>query len=128
MELPGSRILPNPGSSPNVLSGHTRLISSVALTPDGRWALTGSDDGTARLWDLANLSKRPRVFEGHTEGIVSVALTPDGTWALTGSYDTTARLWELIPRPSFAEVQRIIGIHEETTRNNNEPGVQCVCG
>ena len=28
-----------------VLSGHTGLISSIAHTPDGKWALTGSDDG-----------------------------------------------------------------------------------
>ena len=54
-------------------------------------------------------------------GLESVALTPDGKWALTGSGDTTARLWELIPRMSFAEVQKIIGAHEETTRDNNAP-------
>ena len=35
-----------------VLSGHTDWINSVALTPDGKWALTGSRDNTARLWDL----------------------------------------------------------------------------
>ena len=39
-------------SSPRVLSGHTDTIHSVALTPDGKWALTGSDDKTARLWEL----------------------------------------------------------------------------
>ena len=44
--------LRNPGSSPRILSGHTGTISSVALTPDGQWALTGSWDKTARLWDL----------------------------------------------------------------------------
>ena len=49
-------------------------------------------------------------------------MTPDGTWALTGSLDTTARFWELIPRMSLAEVQEIIGAHEETTRNNAKQG------
>ena len=48
-----------------VLSGHTGLISSVALTPDGRWALTGSHDKTARLWDLSNPGSSPRVLSGH---------------------------------------------------------------
>ena len=60
-------------------------------------------------------------FKGIRDAINSVALTPDGTWALTGSDDKTARLWELIPRMSFAEVQKIIGAHEETTRGNDEP-------
>ena len=78
-----------------VLSGHTDLIFSVALTPDGRWALTGSRDNTARLWDLSNPGSSPRVLSGHTDAINSVAITPDGKWALTGSQDNTARLWDL---------------------------------
>lgn len=41
-----------PGSSPRVLWGHTKEIWSVALTPDGTRALTGSRDKTARLWEL----------------------------------------------------------------------------
>ena len=79
-----------------VLSGHTGLISSIALTPDGKWALTGSEDGTARFWDLGNPTASPRVLSGHTGTIYSVALTPDGKWALTGSDDKTVRLWDLL--------------------------------
>ena len=47
-----------------VLEGHTDGIQSVALTPDGRWALTGSFDSTARLWDLKNSTSSSRVLEG----------------------------------------------------------------
>ena len=78
-----------------VLSGHTSLIFSVALTPDGKWALTGSRDNTARLWDLLNPGSSPRVLSGHIDAINSVAMTPDGKWALTGSNDNTALLWDL---------------------------------
>ena len=60
-----------------------------------KWALTGSYDCTARLWDLTNAVSSPRVLSGHTGSIYSVALTPDGKWALTGSWDNTARLWDL---------------------------------
>jgi WD40 repeat protein len=31
--------------------GHTHLLTSVAFSPDGKTILTGSRDGTARLWD-----------------------------------------------------------------------------
>ena len=48
-----------------VLSGHTGLISSMALTPDGKWALTGSEDGSTRFWDLGNpTASTPASFQG----------------------------------------------------------------
>jgi WD40 repeat protein len=35
------------------LSGHTDWIRSVALTPEGRFAVSLSDDGTLKLWEIA---------------------------------------------------------------------------
>jgi WD40 repeat protein len=35
-----------------VLKGHTGGGTVVALTPDGHRAISGSDDGTLRFWDL----------------------------------------------------------------------------
>jgi WD40 repeat protein len=32
------------------LRGHGSLVNSVAFSPDGRWAVTASDDCTARVW------------------------------------------------------------------------------
>ena len=72
--------------------GHTRSVYSVALTGDGR-LVTGSYDGTARLWDLET-GEELRAFTGHTGGVSSVALTGDGR-LVTGSDDRTARLWDL---------------------------------
>ena len=34
------------------LEGHTSYVNSVALSPDGRFALSGSDDRTLKLWAL----------------------------------------------------------------------------
>ncbi|MCH7990754.1 MAG: hypothetical protein IID46_16565 [Planctomycetes bacterium] len=42
----------NPADGSRALKGHTDRIWSVAIRPDGRWLVTGSDDKTARLWDL----------------------------------------------------------------------------
>ncbi len=35
-----------------MLQGHTRAVSSLALGADGEVLVSGSEDGTARVWDL----------------------------------------------------------------------------
>lgn len=74
--------------------GHTEAIRTVACSPDGKLALSGSDDKTLRLWDIAS-GLCVRVFEGHTNSVRSVAFSHDGRLALSGSFDKTARLWDL---------------------------------
>jgi WD40 repeat protein len=103
VSLPGAS--PKTASAPSkaprlvVQTGHSDVVLSVALSPDGRGVLTGSRDGTARLWDVAT-GQEVRRFEGHggflrPGAVLSVAFSPDGRWALTGSDDKTARLWDV---------------------------------
>jgi WD40 repeat protein len=79
-------------NSPRIFAGHSLGVTSVAFSPDGKYALTGSKDTTARLWDLAS-GREIQAFIGHTNIIYSVAFSPDGQYVLTGSGDNTARLW-----------------------------------
>jgi WD40 repeat protein len=74
------------------LSGHTSEIFSVTFSQDGRYALTGSNDWTARLWDVRT-RREIRTFKGHTGGVTSAIFSPDGKYVLTSSMDRTARLW-----------------------------------
>jgi WD40 repeat protein len=70
-------------------------VRAVAITPDGKRLVTGSDDNTARLWDLAK-GFCLRTYEGHTMGVRAMAISPDGRRLVTmGSWDQTARLWDL---------------------------------
>jgi WD40 repeat protein len=73
--------------------GHSGVVYSVAVSPDGKRVLTGSGDNTAKLWDLAT-GRELRTFEGHTGQVTAVAFSPDGKQVLTGSRDKTARLWD----------------------------------
>ncbi|GAA3455985.1 WD40 repeat domain-containing protein [Dactylosporangium matsuzakiense] len=68
------------------LTGHTAPVVAVAL--DRRCAVTGSWDGTARVWSGAG----SRVLGGH-EGRVDAVAVHDSTTVLTGGQDKTARFW-----------------------------------
>ena len=70
-----------------------RLSSSLAWHPDGTTILTGSLDGTARLWDITT-GKELKVYKIHTREIRVVAFSPDGQIVITGSADNTACLWK----------------------------------
>ena len=82
----------HPSSRPMSL-GHTNSISCIAVTPDGRRAVSGSWDNTVRVWDVA--SGRCVVLEGHTASVSSVAVRGDGRRAFSGAGDGTVRVWDV---------------------------------
>ena len=68
-------------------------MSVAAFSPDGRTAITGGWDRTARLWDVASGRSMARPLR-HDGQLRALALSPDGQTVLTGSYDKTAQLWD----------------------------------
>ncbi len=78
----------------NVLEGHTGGVNSVAVTEDDRYILSGSEDRTLRLWELA-AAETKGVFQGHEDSVRSVAISANGRYALSASNDRTLRLWDI---------------------------------
>ncbi|MBN1966654.1 MAG: protein kinase, partial [Anaerolineae bacterium] len=76
-------------------AGHTAQITSVAYSPDGRWALSGAYDNRLILWDLDSGTILREFPMQHTEAVTSVVFHPDGRRALSGSQDSTLILWDL---------------------------------
>ncbi len=74
--------------------GNMRRVLSVCLSSDGRYALSGNDDGTVRLWELA-MGRCRSCFTIHKNGVSSVYLSRDGCYAVSGSWDCTLKLWEV---------------------------------
>jgi WD40 repeat protein len=72
-------------------------VYAVALSADGRHALSGGADRTLIWWDLE--SGRPlKTLTGHQQMVYAVALSADDRLALSSSRDGTIRLWELASR------------------------------
>jgi mono/diheme cytochrome c family protein len=92
-------------------AGHSGPVVSLAFSPDGRRALSGSDDNTLRLWDVST-GREIRTLEGHTGAVLAVVFSPDGRSALSGSYDRTVRLWDL---SSGRQLQRFDGHTERVS-------------
>lgn len=89
----------------HVLRGHEGPALQVAVTPDGRRALTTGDDGMLRIWDLATGKELAQV-EAHIGGSIGVAVSPDGKRALTSGDDRMVRLWDL---QTLTELRRYEG-------------------
>jgi WD40 repeat protein len=96
--------------------GHTAAVEAVALSPDGRRALTGSQDRSAKLWDTDlkddpaagahaqngnGAAKSDEPMDGkeivtlrhHDQTVTAAAFSPDGRSILTGGMDGTAVIW-----------------------------------
>jgi WD40 repeat protein len=82
------------GQCLRTLVGHTADVNAVAVTPDGRRAVSGSNDATLRVWDLDS-GQLVRTLQGHSGAVNAVAVTPDGRQAVSASSDKTLRLWDL---------------------------------
>jgi hypothetical protein len=92
-----------------LFAGHTDWVDSVAFSPGGRLVLTGSYDGTARLWEVSSGHEVQRL-QGHAGWVTSVAFSPDGRLAIT--YDARGQVccW----RVPMREPAHLLGMYMAT--------------
>jgi WD40 repeat protein len=88
-----------------ILTGHTGAVNAVAVTPDGRLAVSASLDQTLKVWEVAS-GRELRTLQGHTGYVTGVALSEDGQRAVSASADWMLKVWEVA---SGRELRTLIG-------------------
>jgi WD40 repeat protein len=81
------------GKELRVFHGHSNGVTSVAFSPDGKRALTGSTDKTLKMWDVAS-GQLVHSFEGHLGEVRSVSFSRDGRRVASGGSDGSLRIWD----------------------------------
>ncbi|XP_047307665.1 katanin p80 WD40 repeat-containing subunit B1 homolog KTN80.2-like isoform X2 [Impatiens glandulifera] len=75
-------------------TGHSRGISTIKFSPDGRWVVSGGYDNIVKIWDLT-AGKLLHDFKYHEGHIRSLDFHPLEFLLATGSADKTVKFWDL---------------------------------
>jgi WD40 repeat protein len=117
----------NPVGEIHCLRGHSAAVNMVAFSPDAKRVVSGSDDRTAIIWDVA--SEKPiHKLDKHSGPVKSVAFSPNGDQVLSGGGygDHAIILWDA---KTGQEVRRLHG-HQHGVRGlaflpNGKQAVSC---
>jgi WD40 repeat protein len=85
-----------PWSKSIALTGHKGAILSVGFSPNGKYAVTGSADGTARVWDITDLPNTPNFTLKAAGWDITAQFSSNNRYILTTHAGSTAsKLWDL---------------------------------
>ena len=92
------------------LSGHMGHVTSITMTADSKYILSGDQHGTVYLWDLET-GTLLKTMSGHNAPILTIHVTHDGQHVITGSPDGTVRVWILRGGVLLADLTHTENVH-----------------
>src|SRR5205814_2156896 len=82
------------------------------FSPDGSRLVSGSQDQTVKVWDVAS-AQELRTLKGHTTIVRSVAFSRDGYRLASASMDKTIKIWDARPwTPGLRRQSEALGLVE----------------
>ena len=82
------------GKAGTPLLGHAMDVEALAVSKDGKYLASASDDTTVKIWDLST-GKDTQTLKGHTGTVTSVAFSPDAKQVVTTSTDKSVKVWDV---------------------------------
>ena len=76
------------------MQGHSGAVLGVAVTPDGKRAISASIDKTVKVWHLET-GRNLCTLKGHAAPVHGVAVAPGGIRAVSASADQALKLWDI---------------------------------
>jgi WD40 repeat protein len=90
------------------LQGHAGDILDLAISADGRLALSAASDGTLRIWNLQGEEDLKKYDIGLPAD--SMAIAPDGDRLVIGSgYDEQTGIWDLMHSKFVLNLEGVLG-------------------
>jgi FOG: WD40 repeat len=75
----------------NVLSGHTDAVTSLAVTSDHKFIISGSNDCTIGVWNFFE-RRLERVLDAHNDSVRVLTVSYDNTFFVSGSLDRSIKV------------------------------------
>jgi WD40 repeat protein len=88
------------------LAGHSDRVNSVALSPDGKFLVSGSNDKTVIIWDLASGTALKKLT-GHVWKVNSVSWSSDGKYVVSTGNEGETLVWDVESGKSIAKLKAL---------------------
>ncbi len=92
------------GEEVRVFKGHTDLVNSVYLNPEGDKIITAGLDGTIRVWDFLSGIQTLKI-RAHQGGVFSAKFDPSGKYIISGGEDFRVREWSALKGEMLLELE-----------------------
>jgi WD40 repeat protein len=73
---------------------HPTAVTCVEITPDGKWLVSGGEDGYLRVWDIEKQQAGP-AWWAHEGAVTATTLGHDGKTLVSAGADLTLSWWDI---------------------------------